>query len=400
MKTKKILAILLCLIMLMGYVVGCTSSNNQNDDNNSPNANLGHKHTIVAIAGNVYLVTLEYSNKLVSKVNFYSLNAFSLLNDQIMEFGYDEGGKIKEATIFGVSEGKKQPISDSFDVKYKESGELEYLSFTSNGEPYVNFTAINKDGNFGYEISDDSDDKSIVLIGENGLTQDITAKNCDATIKYDKNDRISECKSKSDSDSFFGDSTTFEYEGDNCCFSKVTAKSGEMAIDVTVDRNEKHQITFAGWKYDELGFVNEYTYKYTDDGVQLVLSLKEIMDDGNRYFTYTYDDNDRLVESVESQEARNGKIVVIEKFNEKGILIYQSYQEEYINRDGVTRRWYKNDTIFDENGKKTSATSESKNFDSDGKFESHSKSVYTFDADENIIETVVENYDENGNKIN
>ncbi len=385
--------------MLMGYVVGCTSSNNQNnDDDHSSNANLGHKHTIVAIESDVYLVTLEYSDELVSKVNFYQLIALSFLNEQIMEFAYDEGGKIKEATVFDVSEGKKQPISDSFDVKYKESGELEYLSFTSNGEPYVNFTAINKDGNFGYEISGDSDDKSIVLIGENGLTQDITAEDCNVTIKYDKNDRISECKPKSGSGGFFGDSTTFEYEGDSCCFSKVVTKSEEMVVDVTVERNEKHQITLAGWKYDELGFVNEYTYKYTADGIQLVLSSKEIIDGSNDWSTCTYDDNDRLIEYVESRERQNGKYVVMKKFNENEILIFQSVQEERI-RDGVTRDWHKSDVVFDENGQQISLTTESKSFDSDGKFESHSKSVYTFDADGNIIETVVEAYDENGNKI-
>ena len=375
-------------------------------DNPAQNAEQGHKHTLVAIADEVYLATPESRDDLVSVVRFYRMQNMLLLNDQIIELDYDEEKKIKDARLFRMNEGEKCLISDGFDVTYQESGELAHLSFTAEGEPCLSFTAITKeDGKSGYEIRTDSEDKSTVLLGENGLTAVITSEECNMTITYDEKGRISECKEKSEESTMPGH-IIFHYEDSSCCFSEIILKaeeSEEMEITAPVERNEKHQITRVGWKHDALGFLMECTYKYTSDDTQLVLSSKQNMEGRNQSFTYAYDDNDRLTESVETREGelRGGlafKYVDTKKYNAEGIVIYHSSVEETM-KDGMPERWDKSETVFDENGIRSSGTDESKSFDSEGNPEYHSKTVYTFDKDGNLLEEVETHYDKDGNVI-
>ena len=410
MNTRKILATILCAIMLIGAFVGCESTKDKEKEQNEDvrHEDLRHIYTIISFFNEDHLVSLEYNDdEQVSRINFYQMHSSALGNDMIIELDYDNG-KINEAVVFGITNGQKQSISDSFDVKYNESGNFEYLYFTSEGEPYLKFTAItNEDGKPGYKIDDGSEDMIFVVLGANGLVEKVVTKYYDGTVKYDDSDRIIEYIQSELS-------MTLGYEGENCCFSKLTLSEGEISFDATVERNEKHQMTLYRVDDKELGIFMEQKYKYSSDDVQMVLSSKTQQEDSVQEITYTYDDNDKLKEYTQYRGNDKNKISVTEKYNDEGIRVYYiSSDESY--RNGILRYSDKYELIYDDTGAHVSGWVESKRFDSDGNFESHTETISmygkdgdsyykretkkSFDENGNVIETVITDYDKDGNKL-
>jgi len=335
-----------------------------------------HRHSVIIIDDDWYLIKAEYLDGNVVRADFYDFYTFSQKYTIALDYGEDN--RISNGQMLVYNSGRVEHSSDGISVAYGENGEFNSLLFYENKESLpLYFMQENGIVNvvFNHRITCRltlSNDHLVIR-----ASQPSTRLQYFAECTYDEASRLESIHVYKKG--YFFDHV-FHYEGDNCCFDRISANT-EGYAGATLVRDKYHDVVSCN--FIDKDFDNSFEFVYDGRGRQFLQNSKEEVgkDTYLTQMSYYYDLCVKQRDDTTLQKNDMGQLTEktsVSIYSPEGVIMKNTSKTK-VHENGALITDYIKVTYYDKYGQiHGDVVSTAKTYHQNGKLMYHGESITSY----------------------